>query len=283
MSEHTPDHIATAADLGRRDAERKPEPYALTGASALVVAKVRCDEEVRRLSLERYLSAPLRTRGTATLHSPDDFAAYVNRLADPHTTLWADIEHGSVTAMLDDHLDSDTAGWRSHTVRLTLPPDPDWVKWLRFDEKLIEQAPFAEFIEQMTHTIVSPSAADMLEMVTTFQAKRNVSFRQEFNLTSGDLQLTYDEETKASTRSGHIEVPREFTVSLSPWITVSPVELTAKLRHRIENGRLTIGYTLIRPDLALREAFDGVVNRIAEQVEHPMHLGVAPSPVDPQS
>lgn len=277
------DAVTAAADLGRRDAERTPDAYDLDSGTHLVVGRLRNDEHFDVQSLERHLPAPLLPRGTAIVHDPMDFCAYVTRLADERTTLWADLEAGRVVAVLDDHLDSEDAGWRQHTVQLALPRDPDWAAWIDRDNKLSEQTVFAEHIEQMTHTIVEPTAADMLEMITSFHARRHVTFRQEVNITSGDVQLTYDEETKTSAKPGHIEVPRTFRVRISPWLTVDPVEVTARLRYRIQNGSLTIGYSLLRPDRAQQEAFDGVLLTLKEHIERPLHLGLPPKPVAPQS
>lgn len=285
----TNDLVTAAADLGRRDAERVPGAYDLTRNTALVVARVRQDEAIRTVNLERHLPTPLHSRGEATLHDPADFAAYVTRLADRvRTTVWADLEAGHIDAVLDDHADNgatgSTAGWRQHRVSLRMQDDPDWRDWMKLNGELVGQVDFAEHIEQMTHTIVSPSAADMLEFITSFHAKRNVTFSQQVNVLSGDVQLTYDEDTKTGNRSGQIEVPKVFTVRLSPWLTVAPVELTARLRHRITDGQLAIGYSLLRPDRARQGAFSAVIDAVNTGIgDLTMHLGTPPAALSPLS
>jgi uncharacterized protein YfdQ (DUF2303 family) len=281
MTELAADHVTAAADLGRRDANRTPTPYDLDATSALVVARVRTDETLEVRALEGYLAAPLHPRGSAVVHDPVDFGAYVARLATTdHTTMWADLAAGRVVAVLDDQADADAAGWRAHTITLAMQEDPDWAAWLRYDGERREQSVFAEHIEQLTHTIVTPSAADMLEMVSTFHAKRDVQFRQAVKVTSGDVQLTYEEDTKASAgTTGQMEVPRQFTVAISPWVTVDPVELVARLRWRIENGQLRIGYALLRPDRAKRAAFDTVQAAVRGGTAVPLLLGSPPAAV----
>lgn len=272
--------VSAAADLGRRDAERTPTPYDLNAARSLVVARVRTDETLEVRALEGYLAAPLHPRGAAVVHAPADFVGYVARLATDHTTMWADLATGRVVAVLDDHADADAAGWRAHTVTLAMQEDPDWATWLRYDGERREQSVFAEHLEGLTHTIDSPPAADMLEMVSTFHAHRNVTFRQAVKVTSGDVQLTYEEDTKAAAgASGKMEVPREFTLRISPWTTVPPVELTARLRWRIENGALRIGYALLRPDRAKRDAFETVLAVVRAGVPVPLFLGAPPAAV----
>jgi hypothetical protein len=80
----------------------------------------------------------------------------------------------------------------------------------------MSQAQFAEHLEDMAHTIVEPSAADLLEVAKTFQAKRNVDFSQAVRLDSGDVELSYAETTTAKVGTkGHIEVPSVFTLALN--------------------------------------------------------------------
>ncbi len=287
------DLVTAAADLGRRAAERVPVSFDLDEDQPLVVARIRDDETLEAHDLERFLDAPVWPRGAATLHDPADFAAYVTRLGtSEHTTLWADLAGGRIAAVLDDHADYAAAGWRRHTVALTMQDDVDWATWAKWDNKLVTQTQFADHIEQMTHTIVEPSAADMLEVVTGFHAKRNVTFRQQVNITSGDVQLTYDEASTATatTKAGHIEVPRQFTVMLTPWTTVDPVLLTARLRWRIEGGSLAIGYSLLRPDRARAQAFDQVLMTVRDGVldgngepRFPLFLGAKPDRVGARS
>lgn len=266
--DQTDNLVTAAADLGRRDAERALGPYPLGDDSALLVSKLRVDEKVVVTDLEAHLEAPLRARGAATVHDPGDFARYVQRIADPHhTSVWADIDKGAVTALLDDHAAVDMPGWRSHTVRLDLQSDPDWTTWMTYDNKLLSQVSFAELLEQQMHTIIAPAAADIYEVATTLQAKRTVSFASGVKLKSGDIQFTFNEETSAKAgQKGQVEIPDTFTLRLAPFAYTAPVELTAKLRYRIVEGDLKVGYKLLRPLEIRRDAFSAIVGDIRGQL-----------------
>ncbi|WP_432846014.1 DUF2303 family protein [Amycolatopsis sp. CA-161197] len=281
--------VTTAADLGRRDAERKPEPYELDDESSIVVARVRNDESVQVHDLEVHLFEPRQPRGRAIVHDPGDFAGYAIRLADEDTTtVWADLNAGTVTAVLDDHAHSDRAGWRRHTVTLDLQPDPDWQEWEAADKKLMGQAEFAEFLEQRLHTIASPPAADLYEVAVSLQATRSASFRSGVRLANGDTQVAYDEETTAKAGSkGNLEIPDSFTVRLAPFAYTDPVEVVAKLRYRIEQGRLKIGFVLIQPHVKRRDAFASIVGRLRDELKLsdgtalPVYLGAPPAATAP--
>lgn len=275
------DAVATIARAALDIDAREVDPN-----QPLIIERLRHDEHVQVTSLEAHLEQPLRARGTATLHEPADFAEYVNRLKLTQcTTLWADLDRSTVTAVLDDHATYSDPGWRSHTVALALKVDPDWQAWANYDGKLIPQDRFAEFLEETAHTVISPDAATMLEVATTFRAKRSADFSSSTRLQSGDVQFAYSEDTKASAgRKGSLEVPERFTVRVTPWIGVQPVELTARLRYRIDGeGRLGIGFALLRPDLAKRRAFAEIIASLREAIDGvPLLTGTAPEAIRPQ-
>jgi uncharacterized protein YfdQ (DUF2303 family) len=281
----TSDLVSAAAELAYRDADRSVTPSTVEQDTALVVARLREDERLEELSLERHLGTPLRNRGTAAIHDPTDFAGYVIRLAsDGATTVWVDPDGGKLVAVFDDHINAVRPGWRSHTATLTLKADPDWRDWLARDNRRGGQAEFAEHLESLAHTVVDPDAASMLEIARTFDAKRSVNFSSGVRLDSGDVQLVYEETTKAKAgEKGQLEIPAAFTVRISPFLGVAPADVQARLRWRIVDQSLAIGYALLRPDLVRREIIDGLVGQLRSEIDPvPVFLGFPPPPVVPQ-
>lgn len=274
--------IATAADLGRRAADAQHVDLSEYGIESAFGHLRRDDERLEVHDLELYCDYPRRARGDAILHNHTDFVAYVNRNASgapDAATAWADQKGRRIVAVFNDHASSAQGGWRDHTATLALQVDPDWQAWIGRNGKLGGQVEFAEHIEDQLHTIVSPPAADMLEVAQTFTAHRNISFEQSNRLKSGEVQLRYVEQmtdAKAGVRRD-IEVPETFTIRVSPYLGVEPVELTARLRYRIREGQLFIGYKLARPDLVEQGAFDGLRLAVAEGITVPLLLGTPPA------
>lgn len=277
----------TEADAVAAIAERAAEVrgYPLQEETSLVLARTSRDEAIIVTDLEGHLEFPRRPRGRAVLHQPADFATYVNRLSDPDaTTVWADVDGSAVVAVLNDHASDATAGWRDHTVTLSLHTDTDWALWTNNDDYPVSQHDFAEHIEKCRHTIVEPDAATLLEIVSNFTAKKNVVFRSGVKLTSGDVALHYDEQTTAHAGTGNIEVPSEFHLMLSPFAGMAPQPITARLRYRIEGGSLRIGYSLLRPDLVRSVAFEAALDEVRAALDtDQIFRGHAPSPVPVQA
>lgn len=253
------------------------------GTEDVIARVVPNNEAIEVMDLETQRPAPRRARGHAILTDPAGFVDYVNRLSDTHTTVWADERLGGFTVVFNDHANAGAAGWRDHTASLELAQDPDWAAWIRCDGRLSDQVIFAEFIQAHTGEITSPDAATMLEIATSFKASRSARFEKGTSLQSGDVQLRWTEETTAKAgRSSQVEVPETFTVRLAPFIGVEAVELTARLRWRIRDGELGIGYQLHRPDIAVREAFDKIRAFVADNITPPVYLGTKPDALTPK-
>lgn len=259
------------------------DPRDITEDWSFIAERVRGDETIQVHDLEKYLTRPRRQRGTSTVHDWRDFAGLVNRLVDPyHTTVWCNVDNGTFTAVFDDHGREQVAGWRSHTAVLKLKDDPDWVRWLNADNQFLTQEQFALFLEDVAHTIISPDAATLIEVATTFRASKKADYKGGVRLDNGDLALSYEEQTNASAgkKSGTVEIPQTFTVRIAPWRGVDPVDLTARLRYRLNDGHLGIGFSLLRPDRAKDDAFALIFLNLRAEIdeEAQMFQGAAPQP-----
>lgn len=243
-------------------------------AGRLVAIVTAPGQQVHQFDLEQYDAAPARKRGTVTLTDADSFVTYVDRHTTvTGTTLWADIRAGKVTAVLDDHQNTDTPGWGQHRAILHLTPTPDWTHWTSKDGQLLEQTTFAEHIEDGADAIREPDPATMLEVAQSFQAKRGVTFSSSRHL-GGEVEFGYEETVAARAgQKGKLDVPSLFTLGLAPFEGSLLYEVRARLRFRLGDGTLTLGYRLIRPDKTRRAAFDELVSKIAGGADLPVMQG----------
>jgi uncharacterized protein YfdQ (DUF2303 family) len=241
----------------------------------VVVRTVRNDEHMEQVDLERYLPNPRRRRGFVDVHEPNDFVTYVTMQEGPATTVWANEQERTITALFNDNTATE-AGWRDHVARLRIDRDQDWMTWLDRDGLLGDQEWFADLLESQAGNVIEPDAATMLEIANNFQATRTSTFGQKVKVESGDVQLSWTDETTATAGSGHIDIPRRFTLSLSPFVGADPQQVEAHLRYRVRDGRLGIGYKLHRPDLIERRAFVDVMAAVGNGIEAPVLRGAVP-------
>ena len=62
-------------------------------------------------------------------------------------------------------------------------------------------------------------------------------------------------------------------LALAPFEGTAAVEMRASLRWRLNDGRVTLGYRLQRPDVVLREAVDLLIDQVEAELELRVLLG----------
>lgn len=234
--------------------------------------------------LDAYRDHPRRKTGTATVMDADTFIAYLAKHGLPETEVWANPTTAHLVAVINAHgptVDADddgwpygVPGWGDHRAQLNLIPTKAWDAWARYDRKLIGQVDFAEHVEDHLTDFVIPHGADMLELAQTFSANRSVRFESSRRVRSGETQLVYKEdETAAAGRKGQIAIPDTFTLALRPYEGSDVYKVTARLRYRISNEGLRLGYVLDNPEDILRSAFVDIVSAIGAGITQHVWTG----------
>jgi len=255
--------ISLAQTIGRPvDHPQLPAPFALV------------PNDVRLQDLEHLLANPTRIRQAIKILDADTFIAYVNRFASPAAAVFCDGPEGrTFTAVLDYH-QPDSPSWGQHKAVYCCPISIEWGRWKSADRKRMNQADFAEFVEENVkditapdNTPMAPSAADMLEISRTLEAKKNISFRQGTRLDNGQVQLTYNEEIDGRAgEAGQLSIPEQFYIAVRPFLGGDAFCVPARFRYRIQEGRLIMWYELVRPDKVLEEAYTTVRSKIQDSI-----------------
>ncbi|MDT4806982.1 hypothetical protein FQZ97_398220 [compost metagenome] len=231
-------------------------------------------------ALEQHLPAPVRIRQRLTVLDAATFIAYVRRFTSPAAAVFCNGPEGrTFTAVLDYHQPEQPA-WANHSATYRCPTTIEWGRWQEKDGKRMSQADFAEFIENNVRDIVqpekeprAPSAADMLEISRTLEAKKNICFRQGIRLDNGQVQLTYNEQIDGRAgETGQLTIPEQFFIGVKPFLGGDAFLVAARFRYRIQEGQLAMWYELIRPDKVLEEAYGAVRKQIQEGIDQvPMY------------
>lgn len=231
--------------------------------------------------LDRHRECPRRKTGQFRVHDAASFLAYLDKHGLPETEIWADVTRQQLVGVINAHLGvedpaGNPAGWADHRVSLELRTTPAWNAWLKHNNQLAEQSGLAEHLEDRIVDVVRPTGADMLELAQTFHATIGVTFESSRQLSSGERQLEYKEEVNATAgKRGRLEIPKDFELGLVPFEGADRYKVTARLRYRISDGHLRIGYVLDRPEDVLRSAFSDIVDKVAEVAAPPVFFGVS--------
>ncbi len=209
---------------------------------------------------------PLRAKGTIKVYDSTSFCEYHRLFSDDNSRVFADEEQATVLAVLDYHgaMAGGAPRWGEHRVSLTHRLSKEWKEWTAQDGKRTPQLEFGEFIEDHAPDIVEPDGATMLEVARDLRAKTEGDFGSAIRVSNGSVQFKYTEQTKGNFGASNMDIPEEFIVSIPVYLGCDRVRVRARLRYRINSGKLTFWFDLLRADAIKREAFSAARNSIAE-------------------
>jgi uncharacterized protein YfdQ (DUF2303 family) len=222
-----------------------------------------------RTLLPSELPPPNRIVQRVTLQNPTDFVVYVKRFEDPAITMvFADEPTGRYEAILDYH-DGETGdrAYCDHRAFYTCPLSDEWKLWTSTSGKPQEQGAFAKFLEENLPDIHEPPAADLLAVALSLEVHKNAKFDSDIRLDNGQRQFTYAEEIRGQTRQGNLAIPEAFTISIPVFIDGKLYKILARLRYRMNDGKLTIWHELVRANDFYRQAVTDVTKLIDKELQ----------------
>ncbi len=219
------------------------------------------------LIYNEHSATPERIKQKVGVLDPESFTEYWDLFSDTNSRIFADESKLTVQAILDYHGAKEGGPrWGQHQVTLTLRQSEEWKRWTAHNNKHFNQTEFAEFLEQNSIDITKPTPAAMMEVATDLQAKTDVEFGSGVKSADGSVKFKYTETTKASVGAGNLSVPDQFVITLPPFIGGDRIDVQALLRFRVNGGKLTFWYTLIRPEEVIRKAFMAARDKIATKL-----------------
>ncbi len=214
--------------------------------------------------LEELLAAPTRLKQVAQLGTPAALVAYVTLFADKaRSIIFANAASHSFDAVLDYHAKPDAPSWNAHRAKLTLIHTQAWKDWSGANKRAMNQADFAQFLEDHIPDIGTPSGASLVELARNFEATKAVTFQSSQRVTDGSVQFTYNEDVQGSPKAGSMKMPPEILLVVSVF-EGSPVSMVkARLRYRIgEGGKLALWFDLLGMQNIVDEAFKSVLAKV---------------------
>lgn len=207
-------------------------------------------------------------RQTPAFADVDSFVAYVNRFKAPETVIFGDLDHRTVTAVMDYHAPGADgkparADYTAHRAIYSAKLAEEWARWAGIDGKLIGQTAFAEFVEENLVDIREPVGAAVLEVASQLRARKKVEFQSGVQLQNGTVQLVYKEDIDAAGK-GEMAVPSEIKIGVPIFYGGPKYEVRVFLRYRIEDGKLGFKIDIHRRRYLEHDAFNEFMKGIGE-------------------
>src|SRR5690606_36950463 len=120
---------------------------------------------------------------------------------------------------------------------------------------------------------------DLIDVAQMLSATKTVQFKSGKNLKDGSARFEYTETIDAAggsvRRDNSMSVPDAFTLGIVPFIGGDGVEITARLRFRIQDQKLTFHYVLNRPHKLVEEAVNVAIQDIESKTSLKVLRGTA--------
>lgn len=254
-------------------AQRAVDPKPVEPGSIYLVATASGDVKTVDL-FDAHRETPARKTGTTVVRDAASFATLWHKHSNDASEVYADADKLTVTAILNAD-STTTADWADHRLRLELRETDAWKQWAANDGELLDQEAFANFIEDHLPEILTPAAAEMLEIAQSISGTVKAEFTSGTRLATGQRQLSYVETVQAKAgQKNNLVIPETFIVGLLPFEGLTEgYQLGARLRYRIQGTSLTIGYKLDRPADVRKKAFEDVVAQVDAEIEQPILNG----------
>lgn len=245
------------AGMGPRTVDKGTVPYVLVPAGYTAKA-------MPELIFNEHSLTPERIRASVTVSDPESFVKYHGLFADVNSRVFADEVNLKVVGVLDYHAAGEgSPRWGQHRVTLALHKAEEWKRWIGHNNKVLTQTEFSEFLEQNSMDITAPSPASIVDVANDLQATTEVEFGSGIRQSDGKVKFKYTETTKTTVGAAEVTLPDRFTLQIPAFVGGKRVSIEALLRFRIKEGKLTFFYTLIRPEVVVRDAFLGATAQIA--------------------
>lgn len=151
-------------------------------------------------------------------------------------------------------------GFRDHTLSYAPRLSPSWKTWNDAANRWLDQTAFADFLDDNSDDVQSPTGAALLELVTNFRQIQKAEFSSSQRLQTGEFSFTYAQENQ----KGTVEVPELIVLGLAPFHNGAAYEISARLRYKIQDGKLYFMFKLNKVEKIIDAAFADDVQAIRD-------------------
>lgn len=256
---------------------------------------------------------PDRREGTHTVHTLDSFNDLTIRFKAGNSVIFADSYKSTLTAVLDFHPqgeDNADARFGKHRVFYDLPFSKEWQAWIAQNGKVMEQAEFAEFIEDRIAEVAMPGGnllgtisdaatggdfgdkspveqmaylaktlgghfalpSELVTLSKGLAIREGLQFRQAENINTGEQTIVFESELQDGS-GAPLRVPNLFLIALPIYHGGQPYALAVRLRFRRNGKNLVWVYQMYRVEQALDHAFDEAVASAIKVTGLPLYRG----------
>jgi uncharacterized protein YfdQ (DUF2303 family) len=221
-------------------------------------------------SLEELQVRPRRIEQKVALTTVASFVEFVNASKQPSTIILANDKSRNLRAIIDYHQGPSEPSWCKHEASYATELSREAKIWFENDNKVLSQVAFAELLEDRVADIVTPTGAALLEIALKLQVIQKAVVGSVIRLQSGEFQMNWSQENE----KGTVEVPEKIVLGIPLFHGDGGYKIEARLRYRLNEGKVTFTYKIIDREANLEHAFTEIVSKVrAELSGAPIYFG----------
>ncbi|HMR51216.1 MAG TPA: DUF2303 family protein [Amaricoccus sp.] len=201
--------------------------------------------------LSALLPRPVRVKAERAFRDTRSLAEYLNRFWRPEMVAYSNPDLGRIDVIIDhlDHADEGSiARHESHRASFVARHTSAYAAWLKIDGQPMSQVKAGEFLEDRATDVIEPDSATIMDMVMSFDALKQVAFKQSSRLRDGTVQLTYVESSDVR---GAVTLPERIVLLVPVYEGHEPERVVVRVRYRFPEGKLAFRF-----EIADREALE---------------------------
>lgn len=219
---------------------------------------------------------PPHIQQRVTVDDADSLIAYANRFSDRRSVIIADLDSLKIGVELDWHSQNQGDGSLlqpgpcKHVATLVMRQSEEFKRWAAMENRLHDQAEFAEFLDENSSDIVDPAPSVFIEIARDLEATVGVNFKAGNRLENGDRSFRYETETRTK---GDVVIPTRFKLEIPIFFGEEPTIIEAAFRFRPNPDGLKLGFVWRRVDFVRQAQFRQIAYRVAEETGLPVFQG----------
>ena len=243
--------------------------------------------------VDEWRERPKFRKGNAQADTLASFIDLVNRHKDTDSVVFAGFTSSApwLQAVIDYHTIVHLPRWLGHRIFYKFPISDEFKAWNAADGKAMQQAEFAEFIEERIPDFTSAdqdeanlyeaimqtkfgAPSKLMELSRGMQVSVNSVVKEALTLQSGEMQVQY-EETHTDIAGKPLKIPGLFMISIPLFTAAEPTRLPVRLRYRKGPGGLTWAFSIYRKQQAFLAALQREAATVREAVSLPVYEGAS--------
>ncbi|GAB3283023.1 hypothetical protein GCM10027347_59700 [Larkinella harenae] len=212
-------------------------------------------------NLEKFLPTPMSIEAKIQTSEIDTFADYVQEFKKDNTRIIADPKDSTFSCSLNYHKPDQPEWADRHRAILILEKDPDFVRWMQKEGKLMGQKEFSDFMADYSKDFHNIGKTELLQLAKNIKVVEESQLNTDYQ--NGGLDVMFNASSRATFNG--LSIPEQFEVALPVYKGLSAYVMPLRVFWIKEGKGVQLKYEFIRLHKITEVAFKDVAKAVIEK------------------